>query len=124
MVLRYHNIHAFDNNKTMKIIYSMYRAGEVSVHRACCEGLPNPTRLEGEVRFVQSQDQPVLPHVVREWKQSVYSLASMLIKMYKFTISGYVPVYVHCIDSQSISYRRSLSLFGFFCLTRQFYQKS
>ena len=27
----------FDNNKTMKIIYSMYRAGEVSVHRACCE---------------------------------------------------------------------------------------
>ena len=44
--------------------------------------------------------------------------------MYKFTISGYVPVYVHCIDSQSISYRRSLSLFSFFCLTRQFYQKS
>ena len=49
---------------------------------------------------------------------------SMLIKMYKFTISGYVPVYVHCIYSQSISYRRSLSLFSFFYLTRQFYQKS
>ena len=30
-------------------------------------GLPNPTRLEGEVRFVQAQDQQVLPHVVREW---------------------------------------------------------
>ena len=29
-------------------------------------GLPNPTRLEGEVRFVQAQDQQVLPHVVRE----------------------------------------------------------
>ena len=29
-------IHAFDNYKIMKIIYSMYRAGEVSVHRACC----------------------------------------------------------------------------------------
>ena len=30
-------------------------------------GLPNPTRLEGEVRFAQSQDQQVLPQVVREW---------------------------------------------------------
>ena len=39
---------------------------------------------------------------------------SMLIKMYKFTISGYVPVYVHCIYSQSISCRRSLSLFSLF----------
>ena len=36
---------------------------------------------------------------------------SMVIKMYKFTISGYVLVYVHCIYSQSISCRRSLSLF-------------
>ena len=49
---------------------------------------------------------------------------SMLIKMYKFTISGYVPVYVHCIYSQSISCRRSLSLFSLFCLTRQTYQKA
>ena len=37
MVLKYKNIHAFGNYKTMKIIYSMYRAGEVSIHRACCE---------------------------------------------------------------------------------------
>ena len=31
-------------------------------------GLLNPTRLEGGggVRFVQAQDQQVLPHVVRE----------------------------------------------------------
>ena len=35
-----------------KIIYSMYRAGEVSVHRACC----NPTPMEVEVRFIQAQD--------------------------------------------------------------------
>ena len=34
-------------------------------------GLPNPTRLEGEVRFVQSQDQQVLPHVVGERGGSV-----------------------------------------------------
>ena len=31
------DIHAFDNNKTMKLVYSMYTAGEVSVHRACCQ---------------------------------------------------------------------------------------
>ena len=67
MVLRYKDIHAFDNYKTMKIIYSMYRAGEVSVHRACCERATQPSRLEGEVRFIQVQDQQVLPHVVREW---------------------------------------------------------
>ena len=55
MILRYKEIHAFDNNKTMKIIYSMYRADKVFVHRACCEQatwslpflytLPNPTFL-------------------------------------------------------------------------------
>ena len=67
MVLRYKDIRAVDNNKTMKIIYSMYRAGKVSIHRACCERVPNPTRLEGEVRFIQAQDQQVLAHVVREW---------------------------------------------------------
>ena len=43
----------------VKIIYSMYRADEVSVHRACCEWLPNPTGLEGEIRFIQAQDQQV-----------------------------------------------------------------
>ena len=57
MVLRYKYIHVFDNNKTMTIIYSMYRAGEVSYIEHAASGLPNPTRLEGEVRFVQSQDQ-------------------------------------------------------------------
>ena len=30
-------MHAFDNYKTIKIIYSLYRTGEVSVNRACCE---------------------------------------------------------------------------------------
>ena len=34
-------------------------------------GLPNPTRLEGEVRFIRAQDQQVLPHVVREWTYSL-----------------------------------------------------
>ena len=60
-------------NKEMKIIYSMYKASEVSVQRACCGGeggqgeAHNPTRLEGEVRFIQVQDQQVLPNAVREW---------------------------------------------------------
>ena len=30
-------------------------------------GLPNPTRLEEEVRFIKAQDLEVLPHVVQEW---------------------------------------------------------
>ena len=123
MVLRYKNIHAFDNNKTMKIIYSMYRAGEVSVHRACCERATQPYSLGGG-GTICPVSRPAgfttrCPRMVTECLLT----RLMLIKMYKFTISGYVPVYVHCIDSQSISYRRSLSLFSFFCLTRQFYQK-
>ena len=108
----------------MKIIYSMYSAGEVSVHRACCERATQPYSLGGggticpvsrAAGFTTS-----CPRMVTECLLT----RSMLIKMYKFTISGYVPVYGNCIDSQSISYRRSLSLFSFFCLTRQFYQKS
>ena len=120
MVLRYKEIHAFDNNKTMKIIFSMHRAGEVSVHRACCERATQPYSLGGEVRFIQSQATRC-PRMVTECLLT----RSMLIKMYKFTISGYVPVYVHCIYSQSISCRRSLSLFIlWFCLPQQFYQKA
>ena len=30
-------------------------------------GLPNPTPLEGEVRFIQATDQQMLQHVVQEW---------------------------------------------------------
>ena len=47
MVLRYKDIYAFDNNKTMKIIYSMYRAGEISLHRACYERATQPYLLGG-----------------------------------------------------------------------------
>ena len=69
MVLRYKDIHACDNYivLTMNIIYNMYRAGEVSIHRACCEQAIKPCSLGGEVRFIQAQDQQVLPYVVREW---------------------------------------------------------
>ena len=47
MILRYKDIHAFDKNKTMKIIYCMYIADEVSVHRACCERATKPYSLGG-----------------------------------------------------------------------------
>ena len=50
MVLKYKDPYAFDNYKTMKkmkIIYSMYRAGVVSVHRACCERATQPYSLGG-----------------------------------------------------------------------------
>ena len=112
MVFRYKDIHAFDNNKTMKINYSMYRAGEVSVHRTCCERATQPY-LFGGVGTIYSGSRPagvttcspgmVIECLLTRWK---------LIKMYKFTISLYVPVSVHCIYSQSISCRRSLSLFS------------
>ena len=112
MILRYKDIHAFDNSKTMKIIYSMYRAGEVSVHRACCERATQPYSLGGGGTICPGSRPAGVttrcPRIVTEYLLT----RSMLIKMYKFTISGYVPVYVHCIYSQSISCRRSLSLFS------------
>ena len=40
---------------------------EVSVHRSCSERLPNPTHLEGQVRFVQAKTSR-LPNVVRDSK--------------------------------------------------------
>ena len=45
-------------------------------------GLPNPTRLEGGgVRFIQAQDQQVLPHIVRVVTECLPT-RSMLIKIY------------------------------------------
>ena len=115
MVLRYKDIHAFDNSITMKIIYSMYRAGEVSIHRACCERATQPYSLGGGGGTICPGSRPAgvttcCPRIVTECLLT----RLMLIKMYKFTISGYVPVYVHRIYSQSISCRRSLSLFSLF----------
>ena len=66
MDLRYKDMHAFENNKTMKMTVCTKQVRSPYIEHAA-SGLPNPTRLEGEVRFVQAQDQQVLPHVVREW---------------------------------------------------------
>ena len=67
MVLKYKDIHAFDNYKTVKIIYIMYRLVKSPYIEHAASGLPNPTRLEGKVRFIQAPDQQVFPHIVWEW---------------------------------------------------------
>ena len=109
----------------MKIIYSLYRAGEVSVHRACCERATEPYSLGGEGTIYPGSRPAGITTRCPRMATECLLIRSMLIKMSKFTISGYVPVYVHCIYSQSISCRRSLSLFSlWFCLTQQLYQKA
>ena len=65
----------------------MYRAGEVSVHRACCERATQPYSVGGGgVRFDQAQDQQVVttrsPQIVTECLLT----RSMLIKMYVYAI--------------------------------------
>ena len=45
----------------------MYRAGEIAVHRACCERATQPYSLAGGgVRFDQAQNQQVVTTRVRE----------------------------------------------------------
>ena len=72
-----------------KIIYSMYRVCTERVRSPYTEhaasGLPNPTPLEGEVRFIQATDKQMLPHVVREC--STEFTRSMLNKMYYLVVN-------------------------------------
>ena len=49
-----------------KIIYSITERVRSPYTEHAASGLPDPTPLEGEVRFIQAQDQQMLPHVVRE----------------------------------------------------------
>ena len=83
MVLRYKNIHAFDNNKTMKIIYSMYRAGEVSVHRACCERATQPYSLGGGGTICPVSRPAGFTTCCPRMVTECLLTRSMLIKMYK-----------------------------------------
>ena len=70
-----------------------------SRRRHAASGLPNPTRLEEDIRFIQARDQQVLPHVVLECLLA----RSMLIKMYQ----GMCTYMYTCIYSQVISCRHS-----------------
>ena len=45
----------------------MYREVRSPYTEHAASGLPNPTPLEVEVRFIQATDQQMLQHVVLEW---------------------------------------------------------
>ena len=81
MVLKYKVIHVFDNYKTMKIIYNMYRADEVSVHRACCERATQPYSLGGGGIYPGSRPAGVTTRNPRMVTECLFT-RSMLIKMY------------------------------------------
>ena len=103
MILRYKDIHAFDNNKTMKIIYSMYRASEVSVHRACCKRATQTYSLGGGgTIYPGSRPEGVTTRCPRMVTECLLT-RSMLIKMYKFTSSGYVPVCLYMYTLFTVS---------------------
>ena len=77
MVPKYKDIHAFDNYKAMKIIFSMYRAGEASVHRACCQRATQPYSLgRGGTIYPGSSPAGVTTPSPRMFTRSI------LIKMY------------------------------------------
>ena len=106
MVLKYKDMHAFDNYKTMKIIYSMYRAGEVSVHRACCERATQPYSLGGG-GTIYPDPRPAgvttrSPRMITEWLLT----CSMLIKMY-------LPLHAMCrkctLYLQSVNFMQMLT---------------
>ena len=89
-----------------KLIYSMYRAGEVSVHRACCEGATQPYSIGGGgTIYPGSRPADVTTPSPRMVAECLLT-RSMLIKMY------YHFMVCTCIYSQSISCRCLLSLFG------------
>ena len=45
----------------------MYREVRSPFTEHAGSGLPNPTPLEGEVRFIQATYQQMLQYLVREW---------------------------------------------------------
>ena len=107
MVFRYKDIHAFDNSKTMEIIYSMTEQVRSPYIEHAASGLPNPTRFGGGwgagvggTICPGSRPSGVTTRCPRI-QTECFLTRSMLIKMYKFTISGYVPVYVSYLQSVS-----------------------
>ena len=81
-VLKYKDMHAFHNYKTIKIIYSMYRAGEVSVHWTCCERATKPYSLgEGGTIYPSSRPAGVTTRSPRMVTECLVT-RSMLIKIH------------------------------------------
>ena len=107
-------------------IYSMYRTGEVSVHRACCERATQPYSLRVGVQFIQAQDQQLLrsPRMITECLLT----RSILIKMY-LPLHGICRICILYLQSVNFMQMLTQSIWSFklhkcFCLTQQFYQKA
>ena len=62
MVLRYNALHVFDNFDTELKLFTVCTERLRSPYTEhAASGLHNPTLLEGEERFIQGQDQYMLP---------------------------------------------------------------
>ena len=73
--------HAFVNYKTMKLIFSMYRAGEASVHQACYKRATQPYSLgQGAMIYPGSSPAGVTTRSPRMVTECLFT-RSMLIKM-------------------------------------------
>ena len=64
------NIFGMDASLTYGPQLQLHVTNKLKLFTVCTEhaasGLPNPTHLEGEVRFVKAQDQQVVTNVVRK----------------------------------------------------------
>ena len=110
MVLKYKDIHALGNYKTMKIIYSIYRAGEVSVHQACCERATQPYSLGGGATIYPGpRPAGVTTHSLRMVTEYVLT-RSMSIKMYLPLHGMCLYVYIVFTVSKIHAYAHSVYL--------------
>ena len=64
-------------------------------------GLPNPTHLEGEVRFIQAQNQLVTTHSLKKNVAECLLTRSMLIQIYVPVYGMYM--YIVYLQSWSVS---------------------
>ena len=100
------------SNKNKNFIKRITYGPQIQNRRACCERATQPYLFRGGgTIYPGSRPAGVTTCSPRMVIECILT-RSMLIKLYKFIISWYVPVYVHCIYSQSISCRCSLSLFS------------
>ena len=109
----------------MPIIYSMYRAGEISVHRACFERATKPYSLGGGgTIYPGSRPSGVTTRSPRTVTECLLT-RSMLIKMY---LSSHGMCRICTLYLQSVNFMQMLTqsicsfkLHKCFCLTQQFY---
>ena len=94
-----------------KIIYSMYSADEVSVHRACYERTTQPYSLGGGgTIYPGSRPAYVTTRSLRMVAEYLLTRSMLITMYYHFMVCACICTI--CIYSQSISYRRLLSLFS------------